>query len=62
MNKKIKIGLVLVILVFVGMVFAGMFKFNYLSGLEGYDVDGNKIENKNIVEVDGFIFNLDTKE
>lgn len=23
---------------------AGMYKFNYLANLEGYDVDGNKIE------------------
>jgi hypothetical protein len=29
--------------IFLIIAFAGMYKFNYLASLEGYDVDGNKI-------------------
>jgi len=27
------------------IVLAGMYKFNYLASLDGYDVDGNRIQN-----------------
>jgi hypothetical protein len=30
------------------IILAGMFKFNFLASLDGYDVDGNKIQNKKI--------------
>jgi hypothetical protein len=29
---------------FLLIVLAGMYKFNYLASLDGYNVDGNKIE------------------
>ncbi|WXT99698.1 MAG: hypothetical protein Ctma_0402 [Catillopecten margaritatus gill symbiont] len=29
--------------IFLMVIAAGMYKFNYLANLEGYDVDGNKI-------------------
>lgn len=41
MFKKIIIVCVVVVVSIIG---AGMYKFNYLSGKPGYDVDGNKIE------------------
>ncbi len=42
MKKNLKvIGIICII--FVLFVIAGMYKFNYLSGKSGYDVDGNKM-------------------
>jgi len=40
-TKGIIIGVVVIIAI---VALAGMYKFNYLSDQEGYDVDGNKIE------------------
>ena len=44
MKKSIKwvVGIPVVIIILIAM--AGMYKFNYLASLDGYDVDGNKIE------------------
>jgi len=42
---KITKGIIIGVVVTITLVaLAGMYKFNYLSGQEGYDVDGNKIE------------------
>lgn len=41
MIKKILIGLVVL---FVVVILVGMFKFNFLASLDGYNVDGNKIK------------------
>ena len=43
MKKIMAIILVLIVLVVIGVVLAGMYKFNYLASQPGYDVDGNKI-------------------
>jgi len=40
--KKFLIGIVAVFFV---VVMAGIVKFNILAGMDGYDVDGNRIEN-----------------
>lgn len=42
--KKIIIWIVIIIWL---LILAWMYKFNYLSNLDWYDVDGNKIENNN---------------
>ncbi len=44
MKKTIKIILGIVLLGIVLVASAGIYKFNYLSGQPGYDVDGNKID------------------
>jgi hypothetical protein len=44
MMKKILIGVGVAILL---IIFAGIYKFNYLSNQVGYDVDGNKIQVEN---------------
>ncbi len=41
--KKITIIIVISLLL---LILAWMYKFNYLSSLEWYDVDGNKVQNK----------------
>lgn len=33
--------------IFIGVIAAGMYKFNYLSGQPGYDVDGNRMDINN---------------
>jgi len=38
--KKILIGIGAALLI---VIIAGMYKFNYLANLDGYDIDGNKI-------------------
>jgi hypothetical protein len=44
-NKKIIIGVVGVVVgVVLVVALLGMYKFNYLAGLVGYDADGNKIK------------------
>jgi len=40
--KWLVIGIISVVLL---IILAGMYKFNYLANQEGYDCDGNKIEN-----------------
>ena len=45
MKKTIKWAGISIAIITALIVAAGMYKFNYLSNLEGYDVDGNKIEN-----------------
>jgi hypothetical protein len=40
MIKKI---IITFIVIFIAIIVAGSYKFNYLASLEGYDVDGNKI-------------------
>ena len=45
MKNLKRLGLVIVLVVTV-VVVAGMYKFNYLASLAGYDVDGNKIVKK----------------
>lgn len=42
--KIIKIILIVIVSFVVIVALAGMYKFNYLAGLPGYDVDGNKID------------------
>ncbi len=44
--KKIIITIVVVVVavLVLAIAAAGMYKFNYLSGQPGYDVDGNKIQ------------------
>ena len=43
-----KIFLKMIMLIIAIIILAGIYKFNYLSSLDGYDVDGNKIELKQI--------------
>lgn len=43
MKKGVKIWLGIALFLFVTVIALGMYKFNYLSGKDGYDVDGNKI-------------------
>jgi len=43
MKTTIKHILIVVVVLIVMVVFAGMYKFNYLAGLPGYDVDGNPL-------------------
>mgnify|MGYP000980958500 CR=1 FL=1 len=47
MKKTFKIIAITCIVIILLVVIAGMYKFNYLSGKPGYDVDGNKIDNSN---------------
>jgi|GEM_PF-2460385 len=42
------VGVVAVLLLVV-VALAGMYKFNYLASLEGYDADGNKIKTEEVV-------------
>ncbi len=44
--KTKNILLFIIIIILLVVISAGMYKFNYLSGKEGYDVDGNKLEQK----------------
>ena len=44
MKKIIKWITITVLTVLVLVMLAGMYKFNYLASQEGYDCDGNKIE------------------
>ena len=44
MKKIIKWIAITVLTVLVLVMLAGMYKFNYLASQEGYDCDGNKIE------------------
>ena len=44
MNKIIKWIIISLLTMFILIIFAGIYKFNYLASLEGYDCDGNKIE------------------
>jgi hypothetical protein len=46
MKKSIKWIVISLIIIVVLIVFAGMYKFNYLANQKGYDVDGNKIKNE----------------
>ena len=43
MKKTIKYFVISFLIIIAIISLAGMYKFNYLSGIEGYDVDGNKI-------------------
>ena len=43
MKKTIKYILISLLIIITLIALAGIYKFNYLSGLEGYDCDGNKI-------------------
>ena len=43
MKKTIKYIVILLLIIAAIIGLAGMYKFNYLSSLEGYDCDGNKI-------------------
>ena len=60
MNKIIKWGVIGVASIVLIIIFAGMYKFNYLASQTGYDVDGNKIEYTNSSEVLLKWFNLST--
>lgn len=46
--KIIKIIGILAAVAIVAVAVAGMYKFNYLSGKSGYDVDGNKIKKEQV--------------
>ncbi len=46
MIKKIKLVALIVIIGFITVAAAGMYKFNYLASKPGYDVDGNKTETR----------------
>ena len=46
MNKTIKYIVISLLVIITLIALAGMYKFNYLSGLEGYDCDGNKIRSE----------------
>lgn len=50
MNKILKWSLIGVVSVIVLVIFVGMYKFNYLAGKDGYDVDGNMEQNEEMVE------------
>ncbi len=43
MSKKIKVIIAALVAIILLVVVAGIYKFDYLSGKTGYDVDGNKI-------------------
>jgi ABC-type antimicrobial peptide transport system permease subunit len=43
MKKNLKIIGIIFIVIIILLIILGMYKFNYLSGKTGYDVDGNKI-------------------
>lgn len=43
MKKTIKYIVITLLVIITLIALAGMYKFNYLSSLEGYDCDGNKI-------------------
>ncbi len=43
--KHVKTILIILAIVILGIVWAGIYKFNYLANQAGYDVDGNKKEN-----------------
>ena len=45
MKKTIKYIVISLLVIITIIALAGMYKFNYLSGLDGYDCDGNKITN-----------------
>lgn len=56
MNKTTKMASGIGILLVLGLVvvaLAGMYKFNYLANLDGYDADGNKIEAQDPVILTG---------
>ena len=44
MKKTIKWIATILFAMFILVLLAGMYKFNYLASQEGYDCDGNKIE------------------
>ena len=44
MKKTIKWIATILFTMFILVLLAGMYKFNYLASQEGYDCDGNKIE------------------
>ena len=44
MKKTIKWLIIGIVSIFIIVVIAGMYKFNYLANQPGYDCDGNKIE------------------
>jgi cell division protein YceG involved in septum cleavage len=42
--SKVLLGIaIFIVAIFVVIALLGMYKFNYLSSKDGYDVDGNKI-------------------
>lgn len=43
MKKTVKYFLISLFILMTVIALAGMYKFNYLANLEGYDCDGNKI-------------------
>lgn len=49
MKKKIFIILGVLVVIVILVALAGMYKFNYLVSLPGYDVDGNKIDDSEII-------------
>ena len=53
--KKMFIILSVIALLLVVVIFAGMYKFNYLANQPGYDVDGNKVEPKNDINEVSFL-------
>ena len=46
MKKILKWVIICVSAIIILVIIAGIYKFNYLANQLGYDVDGNKIENK----------------
>ncbi len=44
--KNTKNIFLIIIIILLAIIVAGMYKFNYLSGKKGYDVDGNKLTHK----------------
>lgn len=44
MKKTIKIILIILWIIILAVIWTWMYKFNYLSTQDGYDVDGNKIK------------------
>ena len=60
MKKTIKLILISALTIIIIVLILGIYKFNYLANQQGYDCDGNKIENVNNSEVLLNWFNLKT--
>ena len=58
MNKTIKWILLILLAGVVIVIIAGIYKFNYLANLDGYDPDGNRIEQETNLNPSSEPFNI----
>lgn len=49
--KKITVPFLIILFIIIVVVWVGVYKFNYLSGQPGYDVDGNVISSSETNEL-----------